>query len=28
MAGEKEQQGRRVVFEHPLPVHMMAIDGT
>jgi PilZ domain len=28
MVGEKEQQGRRVIFEHPLPVHMMAIDGT
>ncbi|BAL08434.1 hypothetical protein BJA01nite_47170 [Bradyrhizobium japonicum] len=25
---EKEQEGRRVTFEHPLPAHMMAIDGT
>ncbi|TQF29731.1 hypothetical protein [Bradyrhizobium sp. UNPA324] len=28
MAEEKEQQGGWVSFEHPLPVHMMAIDGT
>ncbi|WP_347951977.1 hypothetical protein [Bradyrhizobium sp. SSUT77] len=28
MPPEKEQEGRRVSFEHPLPAHMMAIDGT
>jgi hypothetical protein len=28
MAKEKEQHSRRVAFEHPLPAHMMAIDGT
>jgi hypothetical protein len=28
MAREKEQEGRRVTFEHAVPVHMMAIDGT
>jgi hypothetical protein len=28
MPAEKEQEGRRVAFEHPLPAQMMAIDGT
>jgi len=28
MPAEKEQEGRRVTFEHPLPAQMMAIDGT
>ena len=28
MPREKEQEGRRVTFEHPLPANMMAIDGT
>src|SRR3954447_16498057 len=28
MAKETEQDGRRVTFEHALPAHMMAIDGT
>ena len=28
MAKEKEQHTGRVTFEHPLPTHMMAIDGT
>lgn len=28
MHKEKEQEGRRVAFEHPFPAHMMAIDGT
>ena len=28
MPKEKEQEGRRVAFEQPLPAHMMAIDGT
>lgn len=28
MPTEKEQEGRRVTFEHPLPAQMMAIDGT
>jgi hypothetical protein len=28
MAKEKEQPSGRVAFEHPLPAHMMAIDGT
>ena len=28
MPKEKEQEGRRVTLEHPLPAHMMAIDGT
>src|SRR3954449_8719450 len=28
MAKEKEQHSGRVTFEHPLPAHMMAIDGT
>ncbi len=28
MAKKKEQRGGRVAFEHPLPAHMMAIDGT
>jgi hypothetical protein len=28
MPTEEEQQGRRVSFEHPVPAHMMAIDGT
>src|SRR5262249_17251000 len=25
---KENQQSRRVVFEHPVPAHMMAIDGT
>jgi hypothetical protein len=28
MPAEKEQEDRRVTFEHPLPAQMMAIDGT
>ena len=28
MAKETDQDGRRVTFEHALPAHMMAIDGT
>ncbi|MCK1441555.1 hypothetical protein IVB34_18135 [Bradyrhizobium sp. 2] len=28
MPTEKEQEGRWVAFEHPLPAQMMAIDGT
>jgi hypothetical protein len=28
MPAEKDQEGRRVTFEHPLPAQMMAIDGT
>lgn len=28
MHKEKEQEGRHVTFEHPLPAQMMAIDGT
>ena len=28
MPTEKEQEDRRVTFEHPLPAQMMAIDGT
>ena len=28
MTKETHQEGRRVTFEHPLPAHMMAIDGT
>ncbi|MGY4282700.1 hypothetical protein ACVWXO_001920 [Bradyrhizobium sp. LM2.7] len=28
MPKEKEQHTGRVTFEHPLPAHMMAIDGT
>ena len=28
MPTEKEQEGRWVSFEHPLPAQMMAIDGT
>jgi hypothetical protein len=28
MPKEKEQTSRRVTFGHPLPAHMMAIDGT
>lgn len=28
MAKETDQEGRRVTFEHALPAHMMAIDGT
>lgn len=28
MAKEKVRHTRRVTFEHPLPAHMMAIDGT
>ncbi|MBM7485918.1 hypothetical protein JOE52_004900 [Bradyrhizobium canariense] len=28
MTKETEQEGRRVTFEHALPAHMMAIDGT
>ncbi|MCS3502847.1 hypothetical protein M2189_007640 [Bradyrhizobium japonicum] len=28
MPAEKEQEDRRVTFEHPLPAKMMAIDGT
>ncbi|MBR0742312.1 hypothetical protein JQ582_00110 [Bradyrhizobium japonicum] len=28
MPTEKKQEDRRVSFEHPLPAHMMAIDGT
>ena len=28
MPKKGEQQGRHVSFEHPLPAHMMAIDGT
>jgi hypothetical protein len=28
MPAEKEQAGRQVIFEHPLPAQMMAIDGT
>ncbi|SEB99558.1 hypothetical protein SAMN05444164_0753 [Bradyrhizobium erythrophlei] len=28
MPAKKEQEGRRVTFEHPLPALMMAIDGT
>ncbi|UPK31293.1 hypothetical protein [Bradyrhizobium sp. 195] len=28
MAKEPDQGGQRVTFEHPLPAHMMAIDGT
>jgi hypothetical protein len=28
MAQETGNENRRVIFEHPLPAHMMAIDGT
>lgn len=28
MPKEKEQESRRVSFEHPVPAQMMAIDGT
>jgi hypothetical protein len=28
MPAEKQQEDRRVTFEHPLPAQMMAIDGT
>ncbi len=28
MSKAKSDDARRVVFEHPLPAHMMAIDGT
>lgn len=28
MTEETDQDGPRVAFEHPLPAHMMAIDGT
>ncbi|MGM4955302.1 hypothetical protein ACT4MK_08045 [Bradyrhizobium barranii] len=28
MPAQKEQEDRRVTFEHPLPAQMMAIDGT
>jgi hypothetical protein len=28
MSEEKQQESRRVTFEYPLPVQMMAIDGT
>ena len=28
MSAEKDQEGRRVTFERPLPAQMMAIDGT
>jgi len=28
MSKEKQQESRRVTFEYPLPVQMMAIDGT
>lgn len=28
MPAEKEQEDRRVTFEHPMPAQMMAIDGT
>ncbi len=28
MAKEKSEDTHRVVFEHPVPAHMMAIDGT
>jgi hypothetical protein len=28
MPKEKKQEGGHVTFEHPLPAHMMAIDGT
>ncbi|WP_342737414.1 hypothetical protein [Bradyrhizobium sp. B117] len=28
MPQEKEQESRRVTFEHPVPAQMMAIDGT
>jgi hypothetical protein len=28
MTKETELEGRRVTFEHALPAHMMAIDGT
>jgi hypothetical protein len=28
MTKETEPEGRRVTFEHALPAHMMAIDGT
>ena len=28
MSKEKPEDAHRVVFEHPIPAHMMAIDGT
>jgi hypothetical protein len=28
MPAEKDQEARRVTFEHPLPAQIMAIDGT
>jgi hypothetical protein len=28
MASQREHQSRGVAFEHPVPTHLMAIDGT